>query len=109
MGVSRQHDRSEFHAVWVSPDGGFLGVTPKADGERQILFIPDPERVYQRRHVEKVRLALTDGPAVHRMIRMDEELGELRRKYNDPDRVSRRPSVSECMELGLLEKRKARP
>jgi hypothetical protein len=57
----------EFHAVWVSPDGGFLDVTPKADGERQILFIPDPDRVYQRRHVENVRLALIDGPAVHRM------------------------------------------
>lgn len=72
----------EFHAVWRSPDGSLLDVTPKADGERRILFIPDADRVFQNENVDNIRLALTDDPAVHRMISMNEEMSILRRKYN---------------------------
>ena len=72
----------EFHAVWRSPDGSLLDVTPKADGERRILFIPDPTRVFQNESVDNIRLALTDDPAIHRMIGMNEEMNNLRRKYN---------------------------
>src|SRR5688572_11887872 len=31
----------EFHAVWVSPKGEWIDITPKADGETRILFVPD--------------------------------------------------------------------
>ena len=72
----------EFHAVWRSPDGTLLDVTPKADGERRILFIPDPNRTFQNENIDNVRLALSDDPAVNRMIAMNEELSILRRKYN---------------------------
>lgn len=81
----------EFHAIWAAPDGSFIDVTPKADGERRILFIPDQERVYQRFHIENVRLALTDDPAIQRIIQMNEEMGVLRRKYNDGTGESRIP------------------
>jgi hypothetical protein len=33
---------AEFHSVWQAPDGGLLDVTPKPDGERNIMFMPDP-------------------------------------------------------------------
>lgn len=72
----------EFHAVWRSPEGDLLDVTPKADGERRILFIPDPNRVFQNENVDNIRLALTDDPAIHRMIAMNEEISILRRTYN---------------------------
>lgn len=33
---------AEFHAVWSSPDGEVIDVTPKADHEKRILFSADP-------------------------------------------------------------------
>lgn len=32
---------AERHCCWLSPDGRLMDVTPKADGESQILFVPD--------------------------------------------------------------------
>lgn len=32
---------AEFHCVWMQPHGGLLDITPKADGERGVLFAPD--------------------------------------------------------------------
>ena len=31
----------EYHCVWKSPTGELIDLTPKPDGERQILFVPD--------------------------------------------------------------------
>src|SRR5580704_9098514 len=31
---------AEFHGVWAAPNGTLSDITPKADGESQILFIP---------------------------------------------------------------------
>lgn len=33
-----------FHTVWRSPDGQLVDVTPRADLEKRVLFIPDPQR-----------------------------------------------------------------
>jgi hypothetical protein len=33
---------SEFHAVWVSPMGELIDITPKPHGETRIVFVPDP-------------------------------------------------------------------
>lgn len=32
---------AEFHAVWVSQDGNLVDITPKPQGERQIVFVGD--------------------------------------------------------------------
>ena len=32
---------AEFHAVWVSPSGEMIDITPKIDDESSILFLPD--------------------------------------------------------------------
>jgi len=32
----------EHHCVWERPDGSIVDITPQRDGERRILFIPDP-------------------------------------------------------------------
>jgi hypothetical protein len=32
---------AEFHCVWMRPHDGLLDITPKADGERGVLFAPD--------------------------------------------------------------------
>jgi len=35
---------AQFHAVWVSTDGKFVDVTPRIDGEKRAMFIPDYAR-----------------------------------------------------------------
>lgn len=37
---------AEHHAVWRRPDGSLLDVTPQAGDPPRILFLPDPEAVY---------------------------------------------------------------
>ncbi len=32
---------AEFHAVWVSPEGEMVDITPKLHGETRVLFVPD--------------------------------------------------------------------
>jgi len=35
---------AEFHAVWVNNEGEYIDITPKLDGEKEILFLPDSQR-----------------------------------------------------------------
>lgn len=35
---------AEFHAVWVSPEGRLVDVTPRRDQEKRVMFVPDPTR-----------------------------------------------------------------
>lgn len=37
---------AEFHAVWVSPAGELVDVSPKASGEKRILFLADDDLTY---------------------------------------------------------------
>jgi len=72
----------EFHAVWVAPDGALEDITPQRDGETRVLFIPDPDRVYENRPVGNVRLPLVQDPELARTIRFHEQLDLLRAKYH---------------------------
>ena len=49
---------AEFHAIWVSPSGELVDITPKIDNEDTILFLPDSKRVYEYRLVENLRKPL---------------------------------------------------
>ena len=35
---------AQFHTVWCSPDGKLQDITPRTDGEKTIMFFPDPTR-----------------------------------------------------------------
>jgi hypothetical protein len=52
---------AEFHATWVSPAGVLIDVTPKPDGERQILYLKDSVRVYENVLVDNIRKPLIDN------------------------------------------------
>jgi hypothetical protein len=60
---------AEFHAVWRSPQGELLDVTPVPMNGDRILFVPDPTRVYEGRQMDNVRRALTDNAAIHDFFR----------------------------------------
>jgi len=90
---------AEFHAVWVSDGGELVDITPHADGERRIVFIPDHTRVYTKEPVDNVRLSLCNDPMVLALIEQNEKMTELRRKYNDGTGESQIPiyEVEEMM------------
>lgn len=51
-----------FHAVWRCPDGRLIDVTPGAEGQMQILFLPDNKRVWEGEPVEPQRLQVKSTP-----------------------------------------------
>jgi len=51
-----------FHAVWRSLDGSLIDVTPRADEQTRILFLPDFKKVWDGDPVEPRRLMLHQKP-----------------------------------------------
>src|SRR5690242_4702886 len=55
--VGARFIEAQFHNVWRSPDGVLRDVTPRADLEQRIMFVPDP--------VRQIRLVEYEGrPAI---------------------------------------------
>lgn len=73
----------EFHRVWKSPSNELIDITPKADGERRILFIADSQIEYKNEIVPNVRLPLSDDPILKSIIGMKDREIDIRRQYND--------------------------
>lgn len=72
---------AEFHGVWRTPDGKYVDVTPKPDGETTILFLPDPTRKFEGTPLQNFRQARIDHPAIHRFIKLAERKHELMNKH----------------------------
>ena len=47
-----------FHAVWRGPDGSLVDVTPRADGQTRILFVPDAKTRWEGEDIEPRRILL---------------------------------------------------
>jgi hypothetical protein len=96
----------EFHAVWVSPNGNLIDITPKVDGETEILFIPAPGMNYNGEAPDNVRVALSNSFEVQEIIRRGEEMTKLRREYNDGTGNSHIPGdvYEDVMSRGLRPK-----
>jgi hypothetical protein len=52
----------EFYAVWRRPDGALQDVTPRKDGQTQILFLPDFKRIWEGEDVDNRRMMLHERP-----------------------------------------------
>ncbi|MBQ4855881.1 SEC-C domain-containing protein [Rhodanobacter sp. B2A1Ga4] len=65
---------AEFHAVWVSPEGQFVDITPKPHGEDTILFVPDARRAYAGVVIDNVRMPVRDDLLVRHFIKASEAI-----------------------------------
>lgn len=65
---------AEFHAVWVSPEGEYIDITPKSLTFSEILFIPDPKAVYEGKQVNNVRINTTRNSLVDEYIAVHDAL-----------------------------------
>lgn len=63
----------EFHSVWVSPADEWLDISPRPIDFKRIMFLPDPNRHYNGKQIDNVRIALKKDPLVREFIRLAEE------------------------------------
>jgi len=68
---------AEFHCVWEFEPGRMNDVTSRTDGERTILFLPDPNLTYEGFQVDNVRFALRDDPLIKEFIGLAEKKHEI--------------------------------
>lgn len=72
----------EFHMVWKRPDDGVLiDITPKSDGETQILFLPQEITIDHSKPICNIRKALKDTPETREILRAGQAHDRLREKY----------------------------
>ncbi len=72
---------AEFHTCFKDGDGNLIDVTPKPDGETNILFLPDSHRVYQNKFVKGFRKKLVDNEHVRILFKVAEKLDQIREKH----------------------------
>jgi len=58
----------EFHAVWKSPDGQLIDVTPQEKIYDKVMFIPEPKKKYQGQSIDNVRINITSNKVVDDFI-----------------------------------------
>jgi hypothetical protein len=78
--------QAEFHAIWESPTGEWLDITPHSQQlkNQQIMFLPDPQRTYAGTRINNQREALLDDPVVHDYITAQNALfAETQHYMND--------------------------
>lgn len=77
---------AEFHCNWRNQLGEVIDITPKSDGEKAILFLPDPTRRWEGRVIPSQRVARIDRPLVHRLVDVYDQIGRLQAKYRPDER-----------------------
>lgn len=82
---------AEFHAVWLSPEGQMIDITPKPHGETQILFVPDDRLGYSGVTVDNKRMPLRDDQLIRHFIAASEA---ITRVMNKGERISQHGHVS---------------
>lgn len=63
---------AEYHAVWENSDEDLIDLTPKANQETRILFVPDDRLGYNGRQVKNVRLNTSKNRLVDDLIVVSE-------------------------------------
>jgi hypothetical protein len=64
---------AEAHAVWKSPSGDMVDVTPHINREPSILFLVDSKMIYDGNCIPNIRKALTSSPLVAEFINLFNE------------------------------------
>jgi hypothetical protein len=76
---------AEFHSVWRSPEGHLFDVTPRSYELQEILFLPDPARIYKGKQVNSYRIPVHDDPQISELMETHNQIFEV---MNKGDRVN---------------------
>ena len=64
----------EHHAVWKSENGELMDLSYKADGEEEVVFIPDPQTPYEGKRIRTLRYPLWNHTLVKKLIKASEAI-----------------------------------
>ena len=100
---------AEFHAVWISPEGDLIDISPRPLHFKEIMFLTDSSITYMGRQIGNIRIPLSKTPEVKEYIRLHEEFfkitneGELADKHGPinlpPDKIE--PLKKRLAELSI--------
>lgn len=75
---------AEFHAIWKSPKGAFLDVTPTEEVEVKRLFLPDPGRSFEGDWVNMIRKPLRPDPVITEFFKAFDAKRHLLERHSEP-------------------------
>jgi hypothetical protein len=75
---------AEMHTIWRSPDERLHDITPNALPFRQVLFLPDPNQIYEERQVNNIRHPLISNSKVDDFIAFEDQIFAI---YNAGERA----------------------
>lgn len=65
--AAKDFAEAQFHTVWCAPGDGLCDITPRADGEMRLMFVPDPDRsIILSDHNGQAAVITYDNVRVHR-------------------------------------------
>lgn len=91
---------AEFHAIWVNRKKEYTDVTPKADKEDKILFLPDSKKTFAGKLIDNIRKPLVDNAETRTRIKVGKRKFEIRNKYYKGDPIIEIPE-SEIKDLEI--------
>jgi len=71
---------AEFHAVWKTPEGELIDITPKPIPLERILFVADYKAKYEGRQVNNIRINITGNPIVDEFIAVHDAVFRIENK-----------------------------
>jgi hypothetical protein len=77
--IPKIHFEATFHAIWKSPHGEFVDVSPQESGQSHILFLPDAHRRDTGTLVPSRRFSIGDNETVERYWDLSDEINKLRK------------------------------
>ncbi|MEQ1137447.1 hypothetical protein [Acinetobacter seifertii] len=60
---------AEFHAIWKSPEGNYLDLNYRPQKTENILFLPQPDLLYEGYQRNNIRIPLTNNKNVHDFLK----------------------------------------
>ncbi len=68
----------EFHAVWINDERKYVDITPRKDGEKNILFLKDSKRKFTGEElVDNIRKPLIDNDFTRQLVKISKENFEI--------------------------------
>jgi len=81
---------AEFHAVWKTPEGDLVDITPGVDpSAKKILFVTDKQKKFNGSRTNNFRFNTTGNPLIDDMIEIDHAKFRLEDKAHEVDAFGR--------------------
>ena len=78
---------AEFHAIWKSPTGVLIDITPSEPESKQNLFVSDTNRTFDGTYRDNLRINTTNNPLVDGLILVEEAIFKLQDQFYEANGV----------------------